>query len=99
MLELATSLSGSSTAFRTTTDSKVWVRLGGTFGGTTVAMEESLDNSTFATFNVDGTDETFTQSTYKLFSLPGGVYFRFTTSGGSPAVNVHISGSGVAIQS
>lgn len=100
MLELSADIGsgGTSSVLKTTCDCKVWIRVGGTFSSQTLTMKESLDNSTFAAFTTDGTAQAFTAADYKLYDLPGGVYFRFDSSvGGSPAIDVHYSGAGVRV--
>jgi len=97
MIQIGSSLgvSSSSTVFKTTINEKVWVRVAGTIGGT-VTIQETIDNSTFAAFVSDDTVPKFTAVGYKLFDLPGGVYFRLDVpAGGSPVLDVHISGQGV----
>ena len=98
MLLLQEALGGSesSSVFKTTVNGQVWVRISGTVGGT-ITMKESLDNSTFATFTTDDVDQTFTDIGYKLFDVPGGVFFRFDTAAGSADVDIHLSGTGVEV--
>lgn len=98
MLLLHEALDGSesSNVFHTSVNGQVWVRIAGTVAGT-ITMKESLDNSTWATFTTDDVDQTFTGVSYKLFDLPGGVYFRFDTASGSADVDIHLSGTGVEV--
>lgn len=100
MIQLSSALgaSASSTVFQTTTNTKCWIRISASTAGT-ITIKESIDNSTFATFNSDGTDQTFTENGYKLFDLPGGVYFRLDTNGSSASVDIHIAGHGVKVLS
>ena len=87
-----------SNVFYTEMATKCWVRLGGTFSSQTVTMEESTDNSTFATFTTDATNQAFTVPTYKLYDLPGGIYFRFAVSnGGTPSIDSAVAGTGVKL--
>jgi|TARA_A100001391_G_scaffold192346_2_gene166550 hypothetical protein len=79
---------------------KCWVYLSGSFSSQTVTLEASVDNSTFSTFNVDGVDQTFTAGTFKLYDLPGGIFFRFDVSnGGSPDIDIRVAGNGVKVLS
>ena len=97
-LDTGVLLNASSNVFHTNVPTKCWVRVSGTFSSQTVTLMESLAGSTYATFNTDGTDQTFTAATYKLYDLPGGVDFRFDVSnGGSPSINVHVGGPGIEL--
>ena len=100
MIQIGSSLgvSSSSTVFKTTINEKVWVRVGGTIGSAAVTIKESLDNSTFSAFVSDDTAQEFSAIGYKLFDLPGGVYFRLDVpAGGSPVLDIHIGGAGVRV--
>ena len=98
MLQLADGIgsSTSSSVIKSSVNGKLWVRIDTSSTGT-ITMKESLDNSTFSTFTTDSVDQTFTQDGYKLFDVPGGVYFRFDTGSGSASVDIHVSGTGVSL--
>ena len=96
LLDSAVAGSASSASFKTTVNEQVWVRIGGTVGGD-ITMKESLDNVTYNTFTTDAVDQTFSGAGYKLFDLPGGVFFRFDTAAGAAAVDIHLSGTGVRV--
>ena len=90
---------GPSQVFQTTTNGKVWVWVtAGTLG--TLTMECSVDNSTFVDFYPDGvaasTTGNGTAGYTRLYDLPAGLFWRFTTSGTTNAV-IRVSGTGVSL--
>ena len=98
VLELA--VDATTNIFETTKDGKVWVHIDtdDTFGTVTMQYSKSkdIDFADAATFYPDGSAETFTDVTTKLYDLPGGWFWRFSGSS-TTANNYYVDGNHIKI--
>jgi hypothetical protein len=87
-----------SNVFRTIKETKVWVWIYATTFGN-ITMKCSLDNSTYRDFYPDGSIETLTSETTKLYDLPGGLYWKFTGDATTAAAVIYIEGNSIDLAS
>lgn len=79
VLESALTASNTSEVFHLPRASRVWVEIEGTFGGGSVAMQQSNDNSSWSAFTADGSAVSWSANNMVEFELPSG-YYRFVAA-------------------
>ena len=95
MQQLSTAIAAgaSSGSFKTSRQGSVWFDVFSTTASQTATIEYSFDNTTFRTLRADGSNQTVTTNDLKVFSLPGGTWFRVTADGGNGGtIDVRVEG-------
>jgi hypothetical protein len=80
VLQAALTGSNTSTVLNVSTPSKLWIEIEGTFGGGSVAMQQSGDGTTYSAFTADGSAVEWTAANMVQLEVPSG-WYRFVASG------------------
>ena len=95
---VVTPQSGDTPSFRTTRTTEVILEVtNSAFGGGVIAMEYSLDDTTFVAFIDDGAAVTFTTNTHAAYRLPGGRFWRLSNDGTVANTTVYVDGEHIQL--